>query len=242
MGDDGRQRIASGVTSRLLLLLDGADTRCFTGRVTNKTRAPGRRSQAESARTQKRILDRAEHQFARRGYRGVSLRDLADACGVRPFTIQHHFGSKLGLYQAVLDRWDDDVLELLTRAVEGQASLSAAVGNVVDELFDFFLSKRDWVALTARAALGEGLPKGIALGDRSWIRFMDSTMRARRFGALKLDLGLLLITVEGILNNHVLARAHYRQLYGRDVTDPRLKARTREHLKTVILALVESKR
>ena len=67
-------------------------------------------------------------------------------------------------------------------------------------------------------------------------------MRDRRLGALKLDLGLLLITVEGILHHHVLSEGHYRQLYGKDVTDPRLKRRTKQHLKTVILALVESGR
>ena len=31
-------------------------------------------------------------------------------------------------------------------------------------------------------------------------------------------------------------------LRGKDVTDPRLKRRTKQHLKTVILALVESRR
>ncbi len=98
------------------------------------------------------------------------------------------------------------------------------------------------MAVTARAALGEGLPRGVVLGDRSWVQFIDTTTRERRFGSLKLDLGLLLITVEGILNNHVLAGAHYRQLYGKDVTDPRLKARTKEHLKAVILALVHAER
>jgi AcrR family transcriptional regulator len=206
----------------------------------NKNRSPGRRSQAESVRTRVRILDRAERLFARRGYRGVSLREIADRSGVRPFTVQHHFGSKLGLYRAVLDRWDDEVRARLARAVADQTDIGSAVENVVETLFDFFLSKRSWVAVTARAALGEGLPRGVVLDDRSWVRFIDTTTRERRFGSLKLDLGLLLITVEGVLNNHVLARAHYRQLYGKDVTDPRLKARTKEHLKSVILALVHA--
>ncbi len=205
-------------------------------------RSPGRRSQAESGRTRGRILDRAERLFARRGFRGVSLREIAGACGVRPFTVQHHFGSKLGLYQAVLGRWDGEVRERLSLAVADQTDVAGAVEKVVDELFEFSLSHRDWVVLTSRAALGEGLPKGVALADRSWVQFMDDTIRDRRFGSLKLDLGLLLITVEGILNNHVLARAHYRQLYGRDVTDARLKARTKEHLKTVIVALVQARR
>ncbi len=205
-------------------------------------RSPGRRSQAESGRTRGRILDRAERLFARRGFRGVSLREIAGASGVRPFTVQHHFGSKLGLYQAALGRFDGEVRERLSRALAGQTDLAVAVENVVDALFEFFLARRDWVALTSRAALGEGLPTGVALADRSWVQFMDGTLRERRFGSLGLDLGLLLITVEGILNNHVLARAHYRRLYGRDVTDARLKARTKAHLKTVIVALVEARR
>ncbi len=206
----------------------------------NKPRARGRRSQAESVRTQARILDRAERLFARKGYRGVSLRELAAAAGVRPFTIQHHFGSKLGLYQAVLNRWDAEVLARLSRITQEGGDFATFVEAVVDELFEFFLSKRDWVAVSARAALGEGLPRRVALHEQSWIQFIDSTMRDRRRGALKLDLGQLLITVEGILHHHVLSKTHYRRLFGMDVTDPRLKRRTKQHLKTVILALVES--
>lgn len=205
-------------------------------------RPPGRRSQAESARTRGRILARAERLFARSGFRGVSLRAIARASGVRPFTVQYHFGSKGKLYQTVLSRWDGDLQQRLTAAAARHRALPDVVEAVVEELFEFFLAKRDWVALAARATLGEGLPRGVTLRDRSWVRFMDALMRDRGLGALKLDPGLLLITVEGLLDHHVLARAHYRQLYGRDVTDPRLKARTREHVKTVILALVAGSR
>jgi len=37
----------------------------------------------------------------------------------------------------------------------------------------------------------------------------------------------------------VLSAAHYRQLFGRDVTDPRIRARAKRHLRDVILALVD---
>jgi AcrR family transcriptional regulator len=208
----------------------------------NKSRAPGRRSQAESARTQTRILDRAERLFASKGYRAVSLRELARAAGVRPFTIQHHFGSKLGLYQAVLNRWDGELLDRLSRIVARGGDLATLAEAIVDDLFEFFLSRRDWVAVSARAALGEGLPKRVSLQQQSWIRFIDSAMRDQRLGALKLDLGLLLITVEGILQHHVLSATHYRELFGSDVTNPRLKLRTKQHLRKVILALVDSER
>jgi AcrR family transcriptional regulator len=198
---------------------------------------PGRRSGAESARTRQRLLDRAERLFARKGYAGVTLRELARAAGVRPFTVQHHFGSKPALYQEVLGRWDAAVLERVARAVDAHAGMPDIVEQVIAELFDFFLEKRDWMALNARAALGEGQPPGVDLQDRSWVSFINAALRRRRLDT-PFDTGLLLITIEGMLNNHLLARTHYRHLYGRDVSDPDLKAQTVAHLQRVILALL----
>ena len=205
----------------------------------NKEGAPGRRSREESERTRTRILDRAEGLFARKGFQGVSVRELASASGVRPFTLQHHFGSKLGLYQAVLCRWDEELSNRIALRLSSEAAFPKLVEEVVDDLFDFFLAKRDWVAVTARATLGEGIGEDIALEDRSWIEFMGRGLRAQRLEvAADLDLRLLLITVEGILNNHVLAEAHYRNLFGKDVTDARVRARTKRHLRDVLLALL----
>jgi AcrR family transcriptional regulator len=206
--------------------------------VTNNASGPGRRSQAEAARTRERVLARAERLFSQRGYRGVSLRELAEACGVRPFTIQHHFGSKLGLYDAVLRRWDEDVLARVSERLAGQLEFPVLVEQIVDDLFDLLLAKRAWVALNVRAELGEGLPKGHALGDRSWITLMQRELGRRRIATGRFDLRLLLITLEGVLNNHVLARAHYRRLFGRDVSDTRLKRRTKAHIRDVILSLL----
>ena len=229
--------------------VDGGRVRCFTVHVTNKKRqrpehrAAGRRSQAEAERTRTRILDRAERLFSRRGYRGVSVRELSRACGVRPFTIQHHFGSKPGLYQAVLSRWDQEILKRVGTAVlASRGDLAGTVEKVVDELFDFFLEKRSWVALSVRATLGEGLAKGVSLQEHSWVQFIDRSLESQKLGATKYDLGLLLITVEGILHHHILSTAHYKKLFGRDLTDPRVRERTKQHLQSVILALVESGR
>jgi AcrR family transcriptional regulator len=170
----------------------------------------------------------------------VSLRDLARACGLRMFTIQHHFGSKLALYKEILKLRDAEVQALLQRILAMERTPTALVERVVDELFDFFLTHRDSVALRARAVLGEGLaPRGV-LTERSWVSFMSSTMRARRIGAPGIDLRLLLITIEGVLDNHALAAGHYRRLFGRDVTDPTLLAQTKAHLKRVILAILGS--
>jgi len=122
----------------------------------NNTSAAGKRSQDESLRTQNRILDKAEYLFARLGIGGVSLREIARAAGVHHRTIQHHYGAKEQLYQTVLCRWDYRVQELLLAAIGEHSNLESAVEMVLDQLFDFMLEKRDWVALTARAAASAG--------------------------------------------------------------------------------------
>jgi AcrR family transcriptional regulator len=208
----------------------------------NNRSSAGKRSQEESLRTRNRILDQAESLFARMGYGGVSLREIAKASGVRHRTIQHHYGSKEDLFQTVLCRWDHRVQELLLAAIGEETDLENAVRVVVDQLFDFMLEKRDWVALTARAATsadqpGES-PGRMRLKQDSWIQFIDETLRDHKFGRPDLDLGLLMITVEGMLNNHILAKKHYQDLYGKDLDDPELRARTKEHVKKVLSALV----
>jgi len=200
--------------------------------------ARGRRSAAEATRTRARVLRQAQRLFARKGYGATSLRELAKAAGVRMFTIQHHFGSKQRLYAEMIRRWDDDVRALVSGVLGESAHAADLVGRVVDALFDYFLANRARVALNARAVLGEGVPRRLVLSDRNWVRFVNAELDTHRLSASGLDTGLLLITVEGILHNHVLAAPHYRHLYGRDVTDSVLAARVKRHLTGVILRLV----
>ena len=53
--------------------------------------------------TRRRILDAALPAFARDGYEGVSTRALAEQAGVNLPAIQYYFGSKEGLYRAVIE-------------------------------------------------------------------------------------------------------------------------------------------
>lgn len=206
----------------------------------NNTSNVGKRSQEESLRTQNRILDKAEYLFSRLGFGGVSIREIGKAAGVHHHTIQHHYGSKENLYEVVLTRWDHKVRELLLDAIGEIDNLEDAIKVVVERLFDFMLEKRDWVALTARAATGAGQPGTMKLKQDGWVQFMNDTMRDHKMGGLGLDPGLLMITVEGLLNNHILAEKHYRDLYGMDLDHAEMRAKTKEHLKQVLSILVTS--
>jgi len=59
--------------------------------------------QARGEDTRRRILETALEIFASEGYDGASTRQLAERAGVNLPAIQYYFGSKEGLYRAVID-------------------------------------------------------------------------------------------------------------------------------------------
>jgi AcrR family transcriptional regulator len=213
------------------------DTNRATLRVP-RARPRGRRSVAAAAATRERLLLQAQRLFASKGYGATSLRELAKVAGVHLFTVQHHFGSKRRLYAEIIRRWDEDVRQLLSQILAERSQSDRLIERVVDKLFDFFLANRARVTLNARAALGEGVPQRLVLTDRNWLRFANANLEMHELNTRGLDTDLLLITIEGILHNHVLAASHYRHLCGRDVTDAEVAARVKRHLAQVILRLV----
>ncbi len=61
---------------------------------------------AKNGRTRDRILDEAECLFARKGYHGVSVREITGAAGCNLAAVNYHFGNKQNLYLEVFkSRW-----------------------------------------------------------------------------------------------------------------------------------------
>ena len=56
------------------------------------------------ASTPQRILDAAEELFAEHGFDGVTTRDITGLAGVRLNLLSYHFGSKQKLFEAVINR------------------------------------------------------------------------------------------------------------------------------------------
>ena len=76
----------------------------YAGRMSTATSARGPRGPyAKTAARRVQILDVALDVFGRLGYRGGSLREIADRVGVSDTGVLHHFGSKQRLLIAVLE-------------------------------------------------------------------------------------------------------------------------------------------
>jgi AcrR family transcriptional regulator len=67
-------------------------------RAKRKIRMPPEKTKKE------RILESAERLFARRGFNGVSLREITREAGVDVALVQYHFGSKQALFDHLLQR------------------------------------------------------------------------------------------------------------------------------------------
>lgn len=61
------------------------------------------RRRAFSDATRRHVIDVATPRFSRQGYERTSMRDLAEAAGVSIQTLYNAFGSKFGLFSAVMD-------------------------------------------------------------------------------------------------------------------------------------------
>ena len=68
--------------------------------------APARREQ---------ILDVAVEVFARNGFHGASMNDVAEAAGVTKPVLYQHFDSKQDLYMALLDEVGNRLLTAITK-------------------------------------------------------------------------------------------------------------------------------
>ena len=66
----------------------------------------GRRPADVAERTRARITEAALALFSTRGFEAVSTRDIAAAAGTTHGLIRHHFGSKEGIWTAVVDAAD----------------------------------------------------------------------------------------------------------------------------------------
>jgi TetR/AcrR family transcriptional regulator len=108
------------------------------------------------ADTRSRILVAARSEFAAEGFAAARLQDIAAGAGIRHPTLLYHFGSKEGLYAAVIEEaardWAAATAEVVTTGLRGVEQVVA----VVEAGFAFFAGHRDLVAIVRREALDGG--------------------------------------------------------------------------------------
>jgi AcrR family transcriptional regulator len=146
------------------------------------TRAP-RRAAAPRPKRQRRtaeeaheqILDAADRRLAEAGPSGIRLQEIAADVGVAHPTILHHFGSREGLVQAVVQRALAGLRDEIVRVVS-ERTIDASEGAELVRLVAATLGDRGHARLMAWLALEDHTPDDAP----QLLRGLAGAMHARR--------------------------------------------------------------
>lgn len=112
---------------------------------------------SEDLTARARIRDAALLQFAERGVRGATIRGIAEAAGVSPGLVQHHFGSKEALREAC----DTYAMEILRRTNDQATSSGMRDPGIFSITMRATMPVRRYVA----RAMVDGSPAAAKLFD-----------------------------------------------------------------------------
>jgi AcrR family transcriptional regulator len=123
---------------------------------TSPRKLPGRPPANPDQTVRQQLLAAARGLFAQQGYDGVSIRQVADAAAVNPAMIHYYFGSKQGLYEAMLTDTFTPLIERLSAVLTASADDADALANFF-QLYMHTLGANPWMPpLILREVVAEG--------------------------------------------------------------------------------------
>lgn len=203
--------------------------------------------QRDADGSRREILEVATREFAAKGLAGARVDEIAAQTRTTKRMIYYHFGSKEGLYEAVIEAAYGGIRDLEQDLGLDRLAPLDALGLLVDATFDYHDAHPEFVRLVAGENINEarGMPGGGSIADRN--ETVLATLRALlsrgeaegafRPGLDALDLHLLISSFcfYRVSNRHTLGR-----IFGRDLRDAAMAARHRRMIRDAVLAWVRA--
>lgn len=198
--------------------------------------------EARGAASRSSLLQAARLAFAQRGLEGARVDDIAKRAGVNKQLVYHYFGSKEGLYTAVLEEVYNEIRQREQALDLSRFPAEEAVRRLIEFSFDYLAEHPEFVALVtdenvhgARHLTDSGKAMRV---NRPIIDLLETTLqRGANEGAFRrgLDPFHVYLSIAGasffyFSNKHTLGRIFGRELGTRDAI-----AERRAHLVDFIL-------
>jgi AcrR family transcriptional regulator len=103
--------------------------------------------QQQQAETRQRLLRAAAKVFARHGFDGASLDQVAEEAGYTKGAVYSNFASKDELFTALIEAHCQDSLEQTRRMLESPGTADERLQRIGDRLVDQIVGDRDWTRL-----------------------------------------------------------------------------------------------
>lgn len=117
-----------------------------------------------------RLLRVAIEQFARRGYAATTVREIVTAAGVTKPVLYYHFGSKEGLYLAIMSEAFSEVEKLIAASLAEPGEPSERLLGLFDRIFALMVEHLDVIRIMD--SIYYGPPQGAPFFDFEAIHTM----------------------------------------------------------------------
>jgi len=208
---------------------------------------PASSQKRDAAATRQRILQAGSEEFAERGFSGARIDQIAKAARSNVQMIYRYFGSKEGLYLAVLEH---TYARVRSRERELKlASCEPAEGfrQLVEFTFDFLIEDPAFVAIIRNENVAGGrFVKRLSSVPVSTLpllkEIVDLLKRGRASGVFKRDVDptQLYVTILALCFTHLTNRHTLSAMFRRDLSDRAWLAERREHAVQVVLSYLTS--
>jgi AcrR family transcriptional regulator len=108
-------------------------------------------------KTREKILKVATKLFAKYGFAGTSMDEIAERVGIRKASLYHHFSSKQEIYEELIERVFAEIIKIFQVSFSSGDILKDAE-NFISKIMNFILQNEDYVKILLRELLDENLP------------------------------------------------------------------------------------
>ncbi|MFD7919384.1 TetR family transcriptional regulator [Streptomyces sp. NPDC059740] len=211
------------------------------------TAGPDRERLRDADRTRAEILDVATEEFARLGYAGARVDEIAARTRTTKRMLYYYFGGKEQLYRTVLERAYARIREVERQAEVDHLDPVAAIRRLAELTFDHHQEHPDFIRLVSGENIREAdhiraSPELARLGTPA-VGIIESILTRGRAEGLftaaadALDVHML---ISSFCFFRVANRHTFGALFDRDLTDPALREHYRSMLGDLIVAYLTS--
>lgn len=193
------------------------------------------------------IMNIAEEHFSRQGFEGTSIRALCKSAGVNVAMVNYYFGSKNGLFEALVESKVAFMKERLSDLVVDNTKtpldkMNLIINAYVNRLFDhqgFYLTLQREIGMVQRQKM-HGKIIEILIGNAKYIKqILLDGIKKKHFR--KIDVEMTIGTLLGSINQVLLSENMCRLLCDEDehfkpYEDPKFRKRIINHLKQLMKA------
>lgn len=214
-----------------------------------RARPTGARSKREdnARKSRQAILNAAKAEFCMHGFSGARVQRIAQRSKANMRMIYHYFGSKEGVYRAVLMTVYTEIRERERELDLARAEPLEGLCKLVNFTFDFFAGRRDFLALINNENMMRGrhlkhLPNVPAMTLPLVESIRELLARGRREGVFRGDVDSiqLYVTIVALSQLHIMSRYTLSILFDQDLSDPAWIAERKRHAEDVILGYLTS--